>query len=72
MVLNDIFSLVESKCDGRTLSSANKLLWADIIRKEAAQTAIAGGFHGLYFLYKEAQVVGGSGATVRQLRPRAK
>jgi hypothetical protein len=62
MVLNDIFSLVEQKCDGRSLSSANKLLWADIIRKEAAQTAVAGGFNGLYFLYKEAQVTGGSDA----------
>lgn len=62
MVLNDIFSLVEGKCDGRTLSTANKLLWADIVRKEAAQTAIAGGFHGLFFLYKEAQVTGGSEA----------
>jgi hypothetical protein len=62
MFLNDIFSLVEQKCDGRSLSSANKLLWAEIIRKEAAQTAVAGGFHGLYFLYKEAQVTGGSEA----------
>jgi hypothetical protein len=62
MFLNDIFSLVEQKCDGRSLSSASKLLWAEIIRKEAAQTAIAGGFNGLYFLYKEAQVTGGSEA----------
>lgn len=62
MVLNDIFALVEEKCDGRSLASASKLRWADIIRKEAAQTAVAGGFHGIYFLYKEAQVIGGSEA----------
>lgn len=62
MVLNDIFALVEEKCDGRSLALASKLRWSDIIRKEAAQTAVAGGFHGLYFLYKEAQVIGGSEA----------
>lgn len=60
MYLNDIFSLVEEKCDGRTLPTASKLRWADLVRKEAAQTSIAGGFHGLYFLYKEAKVTGGS------------
>lgn len=60
MVLNDIFSLVEEKCDGRSLALASKLRWADIVRKEAAQTSIAGGFHGIYFLYKEAKVTGGS------------
>jgi len=60
MVLNDIVTLVEQKCDGRSLGIANHKLWADIVRKEAAQTALAGGFHGLYFLYKEAVVTGGS------------
>lgn len=62
MVLNDIIALVEEKCDGRSLGSTKHLRWADIIRKEAAQTAVAGGFHGLFFLYKEAQVIGGSEA----------
>jgi hypothetical protein len=62
MVLNDIITLVEQKCDGRSLGAANHKMWADLVRKEAAQTAPAGGFHGLYFLYKEASVTGGSKA----------
>lgn len=66
MVLNDIVTLVEQKCDGRSLGIANHKLWADVVRKEAAQTALANGFHGLYFLYKEAEVTGGSEAGERR------
>jgi hypothetical protein len=62
MVLNDIISLVEEKCDGRSLGVAKHKRWADLVRKEAARSAITGGFHGLYFLYKEAVVTGGSTA----------
>jgi hypothetical protein len=60
MVLNDIIALVEEKTDGRSLGVAKHKVWADVVRKEAAQTAIVGGFHGIYFLYKEAVVTGGS------------
>jgi len=60
MVLNDIISLVEEKCDGRSLGVAKHKRWADLVRKEAATTAVAQGFNGLYFLYKEAIVTGGS------------
>lgn len=60
MVLNDIIALVEEKCDGRSLGVAKHKRWAELVRKEAARSAIAGGFHGIYFLYKEAEVIGGS------------
>lgn len=63
MVLNDIIALVEEKCDGRSLGVAKHKRWAEIVRKEAARSAIAGGFHGIYFLYKEARVTGGSVAS---------
>ena len=60
MVLNDLIALVEEKIDGRSLGVAKHKRWAELVRKEAARSAIAGGFHGLYFLYKEATVSGGS------------
>ena len=60
MVLNDIISLVEEKCDGRSLGVAKHKRWCQLVRQEAARSAIAGGFHGIYFLYKEARVTGGS------------
>lgn len=62
MVLDDIITLVEQKCDGRSLGSAKHKLWADVTRKKAVNTAVAAGFNGLYFLYKEAIVTGGSTA----------
>jgi len=60
MVLNDIIALVEEKCDGRSLGAAKHKRWAQLAREEAVRSAITGGFHGLYFLYKEAVVIGGS------------
>ena len=59
-VLSDIISIVEEKCDGRSLGASKHKRWADLVRKEAVTTAVAAGFHGLYFLYKEATVIGGS------------
>jgi hypothetical protein len=60
MVLNDIIALVEEKCDGRSLGVAKHKRWAQLAREEAVRSAITGGFHGIYFLYKEAKVTGGS------------
>lgn len=60
MTFADIVALVEEKCDGRSLGSARHIRWADMVRSEVARNALASGFHGLYFLYKEATVTGGS------------
>jgi hypothetical protein len=62
MVLNDIISLVEEKCDGRSFGIAKHKRWADLVRSEVARSAFAAGFHGLYFLYKESDVIDGSTA----------
>lgn len=60
MIFSDIYSLVEEKCDGRSFGIAKHQRWADLVRSEVSHHALAGGFHGLYFLYKEADVIGGS------------
>lgn len=60
MTFADIIALVEEKCDGRSLGSARHIRWANLVRNEVARNILAGGFHGLYFLYKEATVSGGS------------
>lgn len=60
MTLADIIATVEEKCDGRSLTTARHLRWANMVRNEVARNILAGGFHGLYFLYKEATVSGGS------------
>jgi hypothetical protein len=60
MTFTDIYTLVEEKCDGRSFGIAKHTRWADLVRSEVARNALAAGFHGLYFLYKEATVTGGS------------
>jgi hypothetical protein len=60
MTFADIIALVEEKCDGRSLGIAKHQRWADLVRSEVARNSLASGFHGLYFLYKEAIVTGGS------------
>ena len=60
MTLTDIIAGVEEKCDGRTLATASLVRWANLIRYDAARTVHSGGFHGLFFLYKEATVDDGS------------
>lgn len=60
MDFSDIIAMVEEKCEGRSLTTARHVRWANAVRRRVARSAFAGGFHGLYFLYKEATVDGGS------------
>ena len=60
MTFADIVALVEEKADGRSFGIAKHKRWADLVRSEVARNATASGFHGLYFLYKEADVIDGS------------
>lgn len=62
MDLADVIALVEEKCDGRSLGIEKHRRWANLIRSRAANSVLAAGFHGLYFLYKEAIVTNGSEA----------
>lgn len=62
MNFTDIIALVEEKCDGRSFGIEKHQRWANLVRSEMARQSLAGGFHGLYFLYREATVVGGSKA----------
>jgi hypothetical protein len=56
----DIKSQVNMLADGRTFSSDKYVLWANAVRKRCAANPMVRGFRGLYFLYKEATVTGGS------------
>ncbi len=60
MDFTDITTGVKELGDGRTFTDAEYAGWANRIRKTVAMDFIIGGFWGLYFLYKEATVVGGS------------
>lgn len=60
MTFADIYALVEEKCDGRSFGIAKHQRWADLVRSEVSRNSLASGFHGLYFLYKEAVVTDGS------------
>jgi|Deesub1362A_J573_1020465.scaffolds.fasta_scaffold00107_94 hypothetical protein len=60
ITFSDIISSVEEKGDGRSFSTSWHYRWANEVRRRVALDALAGGFHGLYFLYKEATVDGGS------------
>jgi hypothetical protein len=62
MEFTDIIALTEEKMDGRGLGESKHIRWADAVRSEVARNILAGGFHGLYFLYREATVTGGSKA----------
>jgi hypothetical protein len=60
MFFSDIIALVEEKADGRSFGIEKHQRWANLVRSEASRSALATGFHGLYFLYKEADVIDGS------------
>jgi len=60
MKYSDIKISVEEKCDGRTFSAAKHDRWIKNVRTKIAMDFIVAGFHGLYFLYKEATVKDGS------------
>jgi hypothetical protein len=55
-----IKTTVEEKCDGRTFSAEKHARWINNVRTKIAMDFIVAGFHGLYFLYKEATVKDGS------------
>lgn len=57
---SSIVTQVEEKVDGRSFGTVKHQAWADTLRSGVAHNAFVGGFHGLYFLYKEATVRGGS------------
>lgn len=46
--------------DGRSFSASDQALWVNNLRKDVAMDSNIAGFNGLYFLYKEAIVEGGS------------
>ena len=60
MKFSDITASVSEICDGRTFSAAQYDRWFDRLRKTVAMSFLNSGFKGLYFLYKEATVIGGS------------
>jgi len=57
---SDMKEEVEELCDGRSLSVTKQAKWANRVRTSVAMDFITSGFRGLYFLYKEATVQGGS------------
>jgi hypothetical protein len=56
----DIKAAVKELGDGRTFSSDENKRWIERVRKRVAMDFATSGFHGLFFLYKEATVEGGS------------
>jgi hypothetical protein len=58
--VSEINALVKQKGDGRDFTSPEYFGWANLVRNETAMNPIIAGFRGLYFLYKESTVVGGS------------
>jgi len=60
MKYSDICESVCEKCDGRVFTSAKFDRWIKNVRTKIAMDFIVAGFHGLYFLYKEATVKDGS------------
>ena len=62
-VFSEIKTRVEEYADGRSFATAKHARWAKGVRKDIAMDFDIAGFHGLYFLYKEATVQGGSVTT---------
>ncbi len=63
MKFADIATLVEEKLDGRKLPPDKHIRWSNLVRQQASSPSLTG-FHGLYFLYKGAYVLGGTRAGV--------
>ena len=59
MNFEDIKTAVEELCDGRSLGTRH-VKWIERVRYRVAMSFIDAGFRGLYFLYQEAIVTGGS------------
>jgi hypothetical protein len=60
MNFGDIKTSVEENLDGRSLAEAKHQRWIKRVRDRVAMNFPVAGFKGLYFLYKEATVSGGS------------
>jgi len=60
MKYSDIKAAVKELGDGRDFSTAEYDRWIERVRKRVAMDFATSGFRGLFFLYKEATVEGGS------------
>lgn len=60
MKWSEIKGEVEELCDGRSLPATRQVKWANRVRTDVAMDFMISGFRGLYFLYKEVTVEGGS------------
>lgn len=60
VLFSEIKSRVNELGDGRTFSEEKQASWANSIRKDVAMNYEIGGIYGIYFLFKEATVKGGS------------
>ncbi len=60
MTFNEIRSLVEEKADGRSFPDAKHQAWIKAVRSDVAEDPAVSGFGGLFFLFKEATVIGGT------------
>lgn len=57
---SEVKERVKELGDGRTFTDTQQASWANSVRKSIAQNYEIVGFNGLYFLFKEATVKGGS------------
>lgn len=70
MIFSDVCASVKELGDGRDFLPAEYKRWADRLRRSVATNFEIAGFHGIYFFYREATVLGGSVALqTRYLTP---
>jgi len=60
MNFSDIKTMVEERIDRRTILESRHARWANTFRRSISTDFEVAGFRGLYFLYKEATVDGGT------------